>query len=75
MRWPSASALRSTMFASTNARPTPTAGAIGFSTFVMVTLGVMLGRGLGALVGKRAELAGGVVLIGIGCAILYQHLR
>jgi putative Mn2+ efflux pump MntP len=51
-----------------------TAGAIGLSTFLLVTLGVMLGRGLGALVGKRAELAGGVVLIAIGCAILYEHI-
>jgi putative Mn2+ efflux pump MntP len=50
------------------------AGAIGFSTFAMVTLGVMLGRGLGAIVGRRAELAGGLVLIAIGCAILYEHL-
>lgn len=50
-----------------------TAAAIGFSTFVMVTLGVMLGRGLGAIVGKRAELIGGVVLFAIGCVILYEH--
>jgi putative Mn2+ efflux pump MntP len=51
-----------------------TAAAIGLSTCVMVTLGVMLGRALGRLVGKRAEVAGGVVLVGIGCAILVQHL-
>jgi len=51
-----------------------TAAAIGFATFAMVTIGVMLGRGLGALVGKRAEIMGGVVLIVIGSAILYQHL-
>jgi putative Mn2+ efflux pump MntP len=51
-----------------------TAGAIGLSTFIMVTLGVMLGRGLGQLVGKRAELVGGLVLIGIGATILYEHL-
>jgi len=50
-----------------------TAGAIGLATFVMVTLGVMLGRGLGRIVGKRAEVAGGLVLIAIGCAILYEH--
>jgi putative Mn2+ efflux pump MntP len=50
------------------------AGAIGFSTFVMVTLGVMVGRGLGKLVGKRAEVVGGVVLIAIGCLILYEHI-
>ena len=52
-----------------------TAGAIGLATFVMVTIGVMLGRGLGHLVGKRAELIGGLVLIAIGGLILYEHLR
>jgi len=51
-----------------------TAAAIGFATFVMVTIGVMLGRGLGALVGKRAEIMGGMVLIVIGSLILYDHL-
>lgn len=50
------------------------AAAIGFATFVMVTIGVMVGRGLGAVVGKRAELLGGVVLMVIGSAILYEHL-
>lgn len=51
-----------------------TAATIGFSTFVMVTLGVMIGRALGAVVGKRAELIGGVILIAIGSIILYEHL-
>jgi putative Mn2+ efflux pump MntP len=51
-----------------------TAGAIGLSTFIMVTLGVMVGRGLGKLVGKRAEVVGGVVLIAIGALILYEHI-
>lgn len=50
------------------------AAAIGVTTFVMVTLGVMLGRVLGVVVGKRAEVVGGVILIGIGSLILYQHL-
>jgi putative Mn2+ efflux pump MntP len=53
---------------------TVTAAAIGFSTFMMVTIGVMLGRVLGLIAGKRAELAGGLILIGIGCFILYDHL-
>ena len=53
----------------------PVAAAIGFTTFVMVTLGVMLGRALGNVVGKRAEILGGIVLVGIGCAILYEHLH
>jgi putative Mn2+ efflux pump MntP len=52
-----------------------TAAAIGCATFTMVTLGVMLGRGLGALVGKRAEMLGGVVLIVIGSLILVDHLH
>ncbi|HEX8885520.1 MAG TPA: manganese efflux pump MntP family protein, partial [Noviherbaspirillum sp.] len=51
-----------------------TAAAIGFSTFVMVTLGVMLGRVLGRIAGKRAEIMGGIILIGIGSLILYEHL-
>ena len=50
------------------------AAAIGFSTFVMVTLGVMVGRWLGALAGKRAELFGGLVLVIIGIVILYEHI-
>jgi putative Mn2+ efflux pump MntP len=52
----------------------PIAAAIGLSTFIMVTAGVMLGRVLGALAGKRAEIVGGIVLIGIGVAILVEHL-
>lgn len=52
-----------------------TAIAIGFATFTMVTLGVMLGRALGVLVGKRAEILGGVILITIGSYILYEHLN
>lgn len=50
------------------------AAVIGLCTFSMVTLGVMLGRVLGAMVGKRAEMMGGLVLIGVGAAILYEHL-
>jgi len=48
--------------------------AIGTATFVMTTMGVMVGRFLGARFGKYAEGAGGVVLIVIGGLILAQHL-
>jgi len=51
-----------------------TAAAIGVATFTMVTIGIMLGRVLGAVAGQRAEIAGGVLLIGIGTAILVEHL-
>ncbi len=47
---------------------------IGLTTLVMVTLGIMLGRILGRLAGKRAEIVGGFMLIGIGAAILHEHL-
>lgn len=48
--------------------------AIGATTFAMVTAGVMLGRVLGAVAGRRAELLGGIILIGIGTTILAEHL-
>jgi manganese efflux pump family protein len=48
--------------------------AIGAATFAMVTAGVMLGRVLGTVIGKRAEIAGGLVLIGVGIAIVAEHL-
>ena len=50
------------------------AAVIGLCTFGMVTLGVMLGRALGAMVGKRAEMIGGIILIGVGAVILYEHV-
>lgn len=51
------------------------ATAIGTATMVMVTLGVLLGCVLGRVVGRRAEMLGGVVLIIIGAGILYQYLH
>lgn len=50
------------------------AAVIGLCTFAMVTLGVMAGRMLGTLIGKRAEMLGGLVLIAVGSMILYEHL-
>ena len=52
-----------------------TAAAIGLATMAMVTIGVMLGRVIGHVAGRRAETAGGVVLIGIGSIILAEHLK
>jgi putative Mn2+ efflux pump MntP len=50
------------------------AATIGLTTLVMVTAGILLGRVLGAMAGKRAEMGGGVLLIGIGAFILWEHL-
>lgn len=51
-----------------------TALAIGTATLIMSTLGIMIGRYIGPLLGKRAEILGGLVLIGIGSQILWSHL-
>lgn len=50
------------------------AASIGLSTFVLTTVGMLIGKAVGAKFGKRAELLGGLALIGIGCAILVEHL-
>ncbi len=50
------------------------AAAIGLATFTMVTIGIMVGRAVGALAGKKAEILGGVILITVGAHILYTHL-
>jgi putative Mn2+ efflux pump MntP len=52
----------------------PVAAAIGLATFAMVTLGVMVGRVLGHVAGRWAEAIGGVLLMGIGAVILFEHL-
>ncbi|WP_436857693.1 manganese efflux pump MntP [Citrobacter tructae] len=52
-----------------------TALAIGCATLTMSTLGIMIGRFIGPLLGKRAEILGGLVLIGIGAQILWAHFH
>lgn len=47
---------------------------IGVTAFVVTIAGMYLGRRVGALVGKRAEIVGGIILIGIGVRILLAHL-
>lgn len=47
---------------------------IAVITFVCCTAGVQLGCKTGSCWGKRAEIAGGVVLILIGIKILLEHL-
>lgn len=47
---------------------------IGIVAFLFSVLGVRLGRRLGNIFRKRAEILGGFVLIGIGLKILIEHL-
>jgi putative Mn2+ efflux pump MntP len=47
---------------------------IGVVAFVFTAVGLHLGRRFGALFGRRMEVLGGVILIGIGVKILVDHL-
>ncbi|CDK91216.1 Putative membrane protein [Escherichia coli IS29] len=49
--------------------------AIGCATLIMSTLGMMVGRFIGSIIGKKAEILGGLVLIGIGVQILWTHFH
>ena len=53
----------------------PMAGiTVGVTAFIITLLGFYAGKKLGALVGKRAEAIGGIILIVIGLRILIEHL-
>jgi len=47
---------------------------IGSITFVICAAGVYVGRKFGCLFQKRAEIAGGIILVLIGAKILAEHL-
>jgi len=47
---------------------------IGSVTFIMSMLGILFGKKAGSKLGKRMEMLGGVILIGIGVKILVEHL-
>ena len=50
------------------------AASIGFTTFVLTTVGMLIGRAVGLKFGKAAEIVGGVALIVLGTTILLEHL-
>jgi len=47
---------------------------IGLVAAAFTAVGMLLGRRIGALWGKRVEIAGGFILIGIGVKTLVEHL-
>ena len=51
-----------------------TVGIIGISTFIISTAGVYIGRLFGGLLKEKAQIFGGLILIGIGAKILIEHL-
>ena len=50
------------------------AAVIGIVAFLMTILGARIGPLLGRLVGRGAELLGGLILILIGVKIIWEHL-
>lgn len=48
--------------------------SIGLTTFVLTSTGMLIGKVVGVRFGKKAELLGGLALMGIGTAILLEHL-
>lgn len=47
---------------------------VGIAAFVITGIAQLIGNKVGHLMGKRAELLGGLILIGIGIKILLEHL-
>jgi putative Mn2+ efflux pump MntP len=47
---------------------------IGVVAFAFTAAGLRLGCRFGTLLGKRMEIVGGLILIGIGVRILVEHL-
>ena len=47
---------------------------IGITTFVISVAGVYIGNFFGEKFKKKAEIAGGIILVGIGVKILLEHL-
>ncbi len=47
---------------------------IGVVTFIVSVIGVVLGKRLGARISGRAEIIGGLILIGIGLKIFLEHI-
>ncbi|PWH17645.1 MAG: manganese efflux pump [Ardenticatenia bacterium] len=48
---------------------------IGVVTGTLSLIGLLIGHRLGVLFGKRMEIVGGLILIGIGMRILMSHLQ
>jgi len=51
------------------------AAIIGFITFILSFIGVYIGKTFGHFFERKLEIAGGLILIGIGIKILIEHLN
>lgn len=61
-------------FAALGIRVWVPAAVIGLTAGLMTLIGTLGGRALGNRFGSRMAIAGGVVLISIGCWIVYRHV-
>jgi manganese efflux pump family protein len=50
------------------------ASIIGITAFVISFFGVIIGKQSGRILGNKVEILGGIILIGIGIKILWDHL-
>lgn len=53
----------------------PSIVTIGVTTALLSVVGLYAGRRFGTVLGKRLDVLGGLVLIGLGTKILIEHLR
>ena len=63
-----------TLFGTLTGALIPASAFIGVITFAISSAGVCIGHKSGDLFGSKAEIIGGIVLIGIGAKILIEHL-
>lgn len=61
-------------FAFLNVDIVPAITIIGLTTFALSIVGVWVGNKFGEKYKSKAELAGGIILVGIGIKILVEHL-
>jgi putative Mn2+ efflux pump MntP len=61
-------------FSITGARILEAASVIGLVTFFVCLAGFEFGKRIGAVFKKGSQIAGGIILIGIGTKILLEHL-
>jgi putative Mn2+ efflux pump MntP len=48
---------------------------IGLVSFILTIIGVEIGNRAGRILGRNAEIAGGLVLMGMGVRILIEHIH
>ncbi len=60
-------------FAALDVKILPAVSEIALCTFLLSFIAVLLGKRFGKLLGNKAELLGGVILVGIGLKIFIEH--